>query len=45
MEQQIENKWTDEDEAAFQALIDEQNEVYEESVRASYAARGQANTY
>lgn len=45
MEQQVESKWTDEDEAAFQALMDEQNEAYEQSVCASYAARGQANTY
>lgn len=37
--------WSDADEAAFQALLDEQNEAYEERVRSSYAARDRANLY
>jgi hypothetical protein len=39
------SQWTEEDEAIFQALQDDANEKYEESVGASYASRGQANLY
>ena len=45
MNEQIESTWTDEDEAEYQAMLDEQNDAYEESVRASYAARGLSNLY
>lgn len=40
-----EGAWSDADEAAFQELLDEQDQAYEERVRASYAARGYANVY
>lgn len=45
MSEQTESAWTEEDEAEYQAMLEEQNEAYEESVRASYAARGYANLY
>jgi hypothetical protein len=39
------SQWTEEDEATWQALQDDANEKYEESVRSSYASRDQANIY
>ena len=39
------SQWTEEDEAILQALQDDANEKYEESVASSYASRGQANIY
>ena len=39
------SEWTEEDEATWQALQDDADAKYEESVAASYAARGQANLY
>ena len=38
-------EWTEEDEAMWQALQDDADAAYEESVGASYASRGQANLY
>jgi hypothetical protein len=37
--------WSEQDEAEWQDLLDEGNEAYEARVRASYAARDQANLY
>jgi hypothetical protein len=39
------SQWTEQDEAIWQALQDDANESYEESVRSSYASRDQANIY
>ena len=39
------SQWTEEDEATWQALQDDADAKYEESVGASYASRGQANIY
>ena len=39
------SQWTEEDEATWQALQDDANEKYEESVRFSYASRDKANIY
>ena len=39
------SEWTKEDEAIWQALQDDADATYEESVGASYASRGQANLY
>jgi hypothetical protein len=44
-EQTTNNQWTEQDEAEWQALQDEADANYEESVSASYASRGQANLY
>lgn len=41
----VPNNWTDEDEAEWQRMRDELDDAYEESVRASYAARGYHNIY
>ena len=38
-------EWTEEDEAIWQALQDDADAAYEESVVASYASRGHANLY
>ena len=39
------SEWTEEDEAMWQALQDDADAAYEESVGASYASRDQANLY
>ena len=39
------SEWTKEDEAIWQALQDDADAAYEESVGVSYASRGQANLY
>lgn len=39
------NEWTEQDEADWQALQDEANEEYEQSVCNSYASRNQSNLY
>lgn len=39
------NEWTAEDEAAWQAIQDDANEEYEQSVCNRYAARDQTNLY
>jgi hypothetical protein len=39
------SEWTEEDEAIWQALQDDADAAYEESVGASYASRGRANLY
>ena len=39
------NEWTAEDEAAWQAIQDDANEEYEQSVCNRYASRDQANLY
>jgi hypothetical protein len=44
-EQTINNQWTEQDEALWQALQDDADASYEESVCASYASRGKANIY
>jgi hypothetical protein len=39
------SEWTEQDEALWQALQDDAEANYEESVCSSYASRGQANIY
>jgi len=39
------NEWTEQDEADWQALQDDANEEYEQSVCSRYASRNQANLY
>ena len=39
------SQWTEQDEAEWQALQDDAEASYEESVCASYASRGKANIY
>jgi hypothetical protein len=39
------NEWTDQDEADWQALQDDANEEYEQSVCSRYASRDKANLY
>ena len=46
MEQQANTEtWTEEDEKASQALLDDQTEAYERRVVAQYASRDQSNLY
>ena len=41
----IPNTWTKEEEAEYQRYLDDLDAEYEENVRLSYEARGQANLY
>jgi hypothetical protein len=45
MNEQATNEWTAQDEADWQAVQDDANEEYEQSVSARYASRDQANLY
>ena len=44
-DQTTSSKWTEQDEALWQALQDDAEASYEESVCSSYASRDQANIY
>jgi hypothetical protein len=45
MNEQTTNQWTEQDEAEWQALQDDADASYEESVYSSYASRNQSNIY
>lgn len=46
MNEQVANKeWTEQDEAEYQAYLEDQEDEYEQSVRSYYASRGLSNIY
>lgn len=44
-EQEAKKEWTEQDEAEYQAYLEDQDDAYEQSVRSYYASRGMANIY